>query len=227
MRRLKLGLGLTKGGGTPPPFTVSFTGLSTDSLGSYGQIGNHAAISYTITPDLGTETVKWSNSANPADAATFGTGASPTTFTSVDGFSVFLHVTDNAETRTFSFPARYAPGAFGALSNQSFAEDTGNRTYVFSAATGANLTWTYSLVSPPSGVTIDSATRTVTFNTDTMAQQTGTPFTVRATDQYGRQIDQTATISITEPGEWIISGTSIIASPEVTPPVVSGTSITG
>lgn len=189
--------------GEPPAFNVSFTGLSSDSIGAYGQIGNHAAISYTITPDLTTETVKWSNSANPADAATFGTGANPTTFASVDGFRVYLHVTDDPVdnpdvgpvTRSFSFPVRYAPGAFGALVAQEFGELDGEQTYVFAAATGANLTWTYTLVSPPTGVTIDSASRTVTFDLDNMMPQVSS-FTVRATDQYGRTIDQSASLTV-------------------------------
>lgn len=204
MRGLRLGLGLSAGGGAAPPFSISFTGLLTDSLGAYAAPGSHASVGYTITPDLTTETVKWSNSANPADAATYGTGASPTDFTASDGATVYLHVTDDPVddpdlgpiTRTFSFGVRYAPGAFGALSNQSFTEGTGNQTYVFSAATGSNLTWTYGLVSPPSGVTIDGDTRTVTFNTATLEVQAGTSFTVRATDQYGRTIDQSATFAI-------------------------------
>jgi hypothetical protein len=228
MRGLKLGFGIARGGaGEPPPFAIAFTGLSTDSMGAYGQVGNHAAISYTITPDNGTETVKWSNSSNPASAATFGTGANPTTFASVDGFNVFLHVTDGGDTISRAFPARYAPGAFGALTGQTFNDDSGNQTYVFAAATGANLTWTYSLIDPPSGVSIVSATRTITFATDPLVIQTGTPVTVRAADQYGREIDRTFTFSIQEDGGWIIDSPSIVSSPTVNLPVVSGTSIIG
>jgi hypothetical protein len=80
----------------------------------------------------------------------------------------------------------YAAGSFGALSNQSFEEDNGDETYVFDAATGTGLTWTYSLVSPPSGVTINSGTRTITFDTDALAVQSGTAIGVAAVDQYGR-----------------------------------------
>lgn len=92
----------------------------------------------------------------------------------------------------------YAAGSFGAMTNQSFTDDTGNQTYTFAAATGANLTWTYSLVTATAGVTIDSATRTITFDTGALAVQSGTTFTVRATDQYGRTIDRSATFAITE-----------------------------
>lgn len=41
--------------------------------------------------------------------------------------------------------------------------------------------------------------RTVVFDTDTLALQSGTSYTVCATDQYGRTIEQTGTFSITEP----------------------------
>lgn len=180
-------------------FTISFVGLSTDSLGAYAEVGDHAAISYTISPDNGTETVKWSNSSNPADAATYGTGASPTDFTAGDGSALYLHVTDGAETVTRSVAIRRAEGTFGALSNQSFTDDTGNQTYIFAAATGTGLTWTYSLVSPPSGVSLVSATRTITFDTNALAIQSGTVITVRALDQYGHAIDQTFTLTIAAP----------------------------
>ena len=103
---------------------------------------------------------------------------------------------------------RYAAGSFGTLSNQLFTENTGDQTYVFSAATGANLTWTYSLVSPPSDVTIVSATRTITHDTDTLAIQSGTEITVRATDQYGRTIDRTYELTISEASatDWANNG---------------------
>jgi hypothetical protein len=148
------------------------------------------------TPTSGSETVKWSNSSNPASAATYGTGANPTDFTAGDAGTLWLHVTIGAETVSRSAPIRRAAGAFAALTNQSFTENTGDQTYVFAAATGTSLTWTYTLVSPPSGVTINSGTRTITFDTNALAVQSGTVITVRATDQYGRAIDQTFTLTI-------------------------------
>jgi hypothetical protein len=177
-------------------FGVTLTGLATDSLGTYGQVGSHASIGFTTTPVITPDEVKWSASASTGAAATFGTGANPTDFTAADGFLVYLHVRRDAEWVTRSFSARRAAGAFGALTNQSFTDDTGNQTYVFPAATGTGLTWTYTLVSPPSGVTINSGTRTITFDTNALAVQSGTVITVRATDQYGRIINQTFTLTI-------------------------------
>jgi hypothetical protein len=177
---LKLGMAARRRGGGAA-FGVTMTGLTDGEA----RIGDHASIGYTIDPDNGTETVKWSYSSDK-DAAGIGTGANPPDITAGDEGSLWLHVTDGGETVSRSAPIRYAPGAFGALTNQSFSENTGNQTYVFDAATGANLTWTYSLVSPPTGVTIVSATRTITFDTDTLALQTGTVISVAAVDQYGR-----------------------------------------
>ena len=73
-------------------FSLTLTGLSTDSIGNYGAIVSHASIGFTIVPDSGTETKKWSNSSNPADAATYGTGDSPTDFTASDGSIVYLQI---------------------------------------------------------------------------------------------------------------------------------------
>jgi hypothetical protein len=203
MRRLRLGFGLTRGrAGPAASFSVSITGGSSDSLGTYAQVGGHASIGYVETPTSGIETVKWSNSSNPADAATYGTGANPTDFTAGDGGTLWLHVTIGAETVSRSLPIRRAAGSFAALSNQSFTDDTGNQTYVFSAATGTGLTWTYALTSPPSGVTINSGTRTITFDTAALAVQAGTVITVTATDQYGRAATgspRTFTLTIAAP----------------------------
>lgn len=190
MRGLRLGLGLGSGRGTPPAFSVSFTGLSTDSLGTYGQIGNHASIGYTITPDLGTETVKWSNSSNPADAATYGTGANPTDFTASDESTVYLHVTDDpgdgAVTRSFSFPVRYAPGSVteSTLSDWTIDDDVLN-VNLASDFTTTNLTGAYVITGLPSGA-VDDGDGTISGTAD------GTPetanITATFTDQYGRTI---------------------------------------
>jgi hypothetical protein len=103
--------------GERAPFSFAFTGLATDSFGTYGPIGGHAGIGFvaidrqgnSITPDA----VKWSASLNPAAAATFGTGASPTDFAIANGFFVYLHMTYDAGegpfTVTRSFAARPAP----------------------------------------------------------------------------------------------------------------------
>jgi hypothetical protein len=182
---MALGLGLgRRGRGVPAPFSVAFTGLSDDSLGAYGQIGNHESIGFTVAPPEAVVTWKWSASSNPANAATFGAEASPTDFSAFG--RVYLHVTDGTFTRTRSFPVRFAPGAFGPLAGQTVTQGTGTQSYTFPAATGAGLTWTYSLVNPPAGVTLSG--RTVTFDRAVVAVQQGA-FTVRAADQYGRAID--------------------------------------
>jgi hypothetical protein len=201
MRRLRLGFGLTRGrAGPAASFSVSITGGSSDSLGTYAQVGNQASIGYVETPTSGSETVKWSNSSNPAAAATYGTGANPTDFTAGDGGTLWLHVTIGAETVSRSLPIRRAPGSFAALTNQSFTDDTGNQTYTYAAATGTGLTWTYAPTGLFTGVTHDAGTRTFTFGTNALAVQSGTVLGVTATDQYGRAATgspRTFTLAIT------------------------------
>lgn len=202
-------------------FSVSFTGLSADSLGAYGQIGTHASIGFTATASgapIVPDSWKWSADPSPAGAATFGTSAAPTDFAAADGFSVYLHVVALGETITRAFPVRRAPGAFAALVAQTFTEATGPQTYTFAAATGTGLTWTYSLVSAPAGVTL--VDRTVTVDTAALAPQV-TAYTVRATDQYGRTIDQVGALTINaapvvgatapgivQPGSWSLAATA-------------------
>jgi hypothetical protein len=227
MRGLRLGIGLGGGRAILDAFAVSFTGLSTDSLGDYGLIGTHASIGYTINPDNGTETVKWSASSNPADAATFGTGANPTTFAAADGFQVYLHVTDGAETVTRSFPARKAPATTGADLDLSFVEDSAiSSTNLVQNWTLNSNTLTFVSVSPtlPAGLSIGSTGTMTGTPTDITADAT---YTLTVEDEYGRQYSDTFTLQIVEQGEWIIDGSSIVASPTITPPTVSGSSITG
>lgn len=82
---------------------------------------------------------------------------------------------------TITYPA---PVAAGSLVNQSFTDDTGVQTYDASGDfTGSALV--FSLVSPPSGVTINSGTGVVSFDTDALTLQTGTSITVRATNSGG------------------------------------------
>jgi hypothetical protein len=197
MRRLRLGFGLTRGrAGPAASFTLNFSGTSSDSLGTYAQVGSHASIGYVETPTSGIETVKWSNSSNPVSAATYGTGANPTDFTAGDGGTLWLHVTIGSEVVTRSIPIRRAAGAFAALSNQAFTYLTGNQTYTHAAGTGTSIVWTYAQVGSVASVTYNAGTRTFTFDTNTLTVQVGTPVVVLATDQYGRTIERSFTFDI-------------------------------
>jgi hypothetical protein len=163
---------------------AAFTGLSTDSIGQYGRIGNHASIGFTITPAIPPDEIKWSASSNPAAVATFGTGANPSDFASADEFAVYLHLRFGPTWVSGFFPARYAPGTLPAMADQTFSLGAGG-TYQHPAATGTGLTWTYAQVGPIAGVTYDANTRTFTF-ASSLAAQSGTAFAVSATDKYGR-----------------------------------------
>lgn len=93
---------------TPPgrskkSFTVALSGLNA----GYAEIG--ATIGFStgdgVAPDGG---VKWSGSADPAAAADFGTGTSPTDFSAVDGAVLYLHATHEGTVVTTSAPVRQA-----------------------------------------------------------------------------------------------------------------------
>jgi len=101
---------ITKFGFESAPFSVSIIGLTDGEA----RIGSHASISYTTDPVSATETVKWSNSSDPAAPATWGTGASPTDYTSTTVGFLWLHVTDtvDGETVTVSRSAPIPPQAF-------------------------------------------------------------------------------------------------------------------
>ena len=186
-----MGLSLVgQGGGTPAPFAVAISGLTNNEA----IIGDHASISYTTDPVSATETVKWSNSANPADAATYGTGANPTDFTAGDEGRLYLHVSDTVGgeqvTITASALIRYARGTAPAVADdQSFTVGEAI-TEIDGSASGANLTFTYALSGAPAGVAINASTGAIT-GTPTEAA-TGDA-TVTATDQYGLEYTDTWT----------------------------------
>lgn len=172
-------------GETSAAFAIALTGLTAGEA----VIGDHASIGYTIDPDNGTETVKWSNSSNPADAATYGTGASPTDFTAGDGTPLYLHVTDGGETVTRSAPIRYAAGTAPSVGAQAWTVDD-TAVSLDGSASGANLTFSYVLSGSAAGVAINPASGLITGTPTAVSSGTAT---ITATDQYGRTLQDTFT----------------------------------
>lgn len=189
LQRLALGAG---GGGVVEAFSVTLTGLSTDSLGNYGEVGDHASIGYTIDPDNATETVKWSNSSDPDDSATYGTGAAPTDFTASDGSTVYLHVTDGGETVTRSFAVRKEPVSVAeALGPYSWTVDDDDisvdATSDFTLNGNTAASWVITGL-PDGGVDDGDGSWSGTADPvagDPMTGDSGT-ITVTLTDSYGR-----------------------------------------
>ncbi|MEO1720537.1 MAG: hypothetical protein AAFR23_09980, partial [Pseudomonadota bacterium] len=168
---------------TSAPFSIVLTGLE----GGVAEIGSEASIGFTITPDNGTETVKWSDSANSADPATYGTGANPTDFSAGDGARLYLHVLDNGDWVTRSASIKY-PVTLGALSDVAAPANSG--TQVINASTAfadPNLSWTYELA-PLSGLTISATTGEITVDR-TQPHAVGTEVTVTGTNQYDDAYD--------------------------------------
>ena len=174
-------------------FTVSLTGLT----GGFAIIGDHASISYTITPDNGTDTVKWSNSSDPADPATYGTGAAPTDYTAGDGNPLYCHVTDGGTTVTRSATIAKPVATGGADLDLAFAEDSAiSPTDLIQNWTTNGNTLTFVSVSPslPTGLSINSAGTLSGTPTDVTADDT---YTLTMQDAYGRQTADTFTLEIT------------------------------
>lgn len=193
-------------------FTITLTGTTFDEARNGNSIG------VAISPALGggeTVSYQWTDNDTPIGGATASTFTVNIGTNFTDGQTLRCEVTIDGETFTSNgAPVRYDPGAFAALTNQSFTDDTGNQTYVFTAATGTGLTWTYALTSPPAGVSIVSATRTITHDTDAMAVQSGTVITVTATDQYGREATgspRTYNLTISEVDTTAPTAASVVA----------------
>jgi hypothetical protein len=182
---LSLALGAQRSGGGAA-FGVSLTGLTNGEA----IIGDHASIGYTTDPVSATETVKWSSSADPAAAATYGTGASPTDYTAGDEGRLYLHVTDGGETVTRSALIRYARGTAPAVADgQAWTVDD-TSVNIDGSASGANLTFTYAIGGLPAGVAINASTGAITGTPTAVASGTAT---ITATDQYGLAYSDTFT----------------------------------
>jgi len=173
-------------------FGVTITGLTDGEA----RIGDHASIGYTTDPVSATETVKWSNSSDPAAAATYGTGASPTDYTAGDEGSLWLHVTDTidgvTDTVSRSAPIRYAAGTASSIADGQTATVDDTVLNIAATATGANLTFTYSLLNAPAGMTTNASTGGIG---GTVTEVFSGTVTLRATDQYGRTLDDTFTFT--------------------------------
>lgn len=171
-------------GASAASFSVSLTGLTN------GQAQNGTALGFTISGATA-QAQRWQSSADGGSWSdiTGATGASETIDIvggiHVDGNLIRVGVTADGQER-FSSPApiAYAPPILNqALNSQILTENTGIQTYDASIGfTGGGLNYT---VSGPVGVSIDAATAVLSFDTDTLGIQTGTPVTVRATNSGG------------------------------------------
>lgn len=165
-------------------FSVTLTGLT----GGEARQGDTIGVSISPEPDPALiEGYQWTEDGAGIAGATTASETVAIGTDHTDNGSLLCVVTiDGREYTSNAAPMRYAPGTFGALSDQIFIKDTGVQTYTFDAATGANLTWTYSLVGSQAGITLDSITRTISVDTDALDVQTDAIVQVAAADQYGR-----------------------------------------
>lgn len=186
-------LDVTGADGVAVKFFVDMSGL-TDGAAI---VGDHGSISYTTSPVSATETVKWSDSGDPADPATYGTGNNPTNFAAGDGSNLYLHVTDmvdgQAHTVTRSALIRHQFGTAPNVADQSDWIVGQVDTTIDGSASGANLNFTYVLEDAPSGVTIDTGTGLITVQPDAVSSGTAT---IIATDKYGTEYTDTFAFNV-------------------------------
>jgi len=192
------------------PFSITITGLTDGEA----HIGDHAGIGYTIDPDNGTETVAWGTAEGDS---TYGTGTAPTDFTAGDEGSLWLTVTDGGDTRSISVPIRYAAGTASSIADGQTATVDDTALNIAATASGANLTFAYSLLNAPAGMTTNPTTGGIG---GTVTEVFSGTVTLRATDQYGRTLDDTFTFTSTlrtqataadglGPFSWTVDDTSV------------------
>lgn len=153
-------------------------------------MGDHASISVPVPAGVTAWTSQqWGTS---YENATYGTGPNPTTFTSgTDGTLFWEGVGDDGDTYRAAAPIRFALGIINNIADgQAWTVDDTSTT-LDGSASGANLTFTYRISENPAGVTINSAGLITVAPT---AVASGT-ITVTATDQYGRELQDTFTFT--------------------------------
>ena len=182
--------------GISPPAQAT----AANGLGPFNVTVDDEAININFVPDFTANgnTLTYAIAGLPAGGVDDGDGSASGTPTVESSGNVVCTATDEygrQTTSTAALTTAYRTQATLALQNQSFTDDTGDQTYdIASDVTANGNTLTYSLVSPPSGVTLLGSV--ITFDTDALASQTGTLITVRATDEYARQVDDTFTLDI-------------------------------
>lgn len=151
-------------------------------------MGDHAGISVGFPSGVTAWTSQsWGTSYGDS---TYGTGSSPTDFTSgTDGTLFWEGVGDDSNTYRATASIRFALGTLSSIADgQTWTvDDTG--TTLDGSASGANLTFTYAISGEPAGVTI-AANGTIQINPTAVASGT---ITHSATDQYGRVLQDTFT----------------------------------
>ena len=171
----------------PAPFSVSLTGLTS------GEARHGSIIGLDITPAITTETVtyQWQEDAGNIPGATSATERIEIGTIHGDAASLRCVVTiDGVPFTSASVFMRYAPGSAPAVANgQSWTRHDTNVS-LDGSATGTGLTFSYMLTDAIAGVSINPTTGAVT-GTPT-ATGSGTA-TIRATDQYGRELAGTFT----------------------------------
>lgn len=172
------------GGSVESSFDLTILSVSLEMTGLRGGvaiIGEDAMIGAALSDAFAIGSFSWGSRLGGTE---FGNGPSPTPFPAADGGVLHLTVTRGGKQFRQTAPVTYAaPVATGGLADQSFTRNSGSGSLAASSDfTGNNLS--FSLLAP-AGVSIDTITGLISFDTAVMAEQSATSITVTAFNSGG------------------------------------------
>ena len=190
-------------GETPTSFSVSITGASLDSIGSYGRIGTTLTVS-----DFGTfDSVQWTRDGVPIAGAT---GETYTLVGADDETVVRCEGTQGATTIASSgLSVRYIPGTAAVVGSQNW--EVGDVIDLSVAASGNAGPFSYITTVLPAGLSLSGENLVGTLTDDFDATVVVTP-----TDKYGRDLDPATSFAVvvTEPSPIVLNELTWQSSPE-------------
>lgn len=165
--------------------SVTLTGRESDGAVWFG---NHASYGLAMSDGSTITAQKWGSTPGGSE---FGTAAAPSDFTSLgDGGTLHYEATSASGTASGAVQARYAIGtAPNVADGQAWTVDE-LITPLDGSASGTGLTFGYSIAGAGGGISIDPLLGVISGSPDAVNSGTAT---ITATDQYGRQLQDTFT----------------------------------
>lgn len=183
------------------PLNINAPAVSPSSVTVDDQVFTRVAGTYTGSP-APTISWVWRKGTNPIagteNRATYAPEGSGDVGADYNVFETATNSQGSIDVASADASASLRAQATLALQDQTFTEGTGNQTYDVGADASANgNTLTYSLVAPPTGVTISGSVITVDTSMAPLGTQT---ISVRATDEYNRPSNDSFDLQISDAG---------------------------
>jgi hypothetical protein len=193
--------------------TTTMTGLT--DAGVYGDEArpdDHASIAMVLPGGVTVVSQSWGRDGRNSDE--FGTGSSPTSYTPPSAGTVWTltgtALGSDGRTYVASAPIRYAPATVGTPDSLSYADDSGLQQYDFSSIfTGTNLIlgpYTVESIDPANVYIVSAISPILELDTDDLAVQSGTAYTLGTVDQYGRAYEAEGDFTIATAAQPTITG---------------------